>query len=196
MTVPTGALPQAAYTDRLQHNQLFTRQAYGQYVWHIIPGLDMTAGDKYVNFQRVVVAPVNQGTQLPLNYSQTWTRNLPSADLHYKIMENWSAYAQYSKGFLAPNLNVLYVDDPGKNTLQPEATTNVQVGTTWVGDGLTVSADAYTINYSNQIAPFFHHLQPTSQAISKLGRGEIQGRRVGGNVCGGHGVQRLCECQL
>jgi iron complex outermembrane recepter protein len=154
LTVPTGALPQAAYTDRLQHNQLFTRQVYGQYVWHVVPGLDLTAGDKYVNFQRVIVAPVNQGTQLPLDYSQTWTRNLPSADLHYKIMENWSAYAQYSKGFLAPNLNVLYVDVPGKNTLQPEATTNVQVGTTWVGDGLTLSADAYTINFSNEIAPF------------------------------------------
>jgi iron complex outermembrane receptor protein len=134
---------------------LFTRQVYAQYLWHIVPGLDMTAGDKYVNFQRVIVAPVNQGTQLPLDYSQTWTRNLPSADLHYKIMDNWSAYAQYSKGFLAPNLNVLYVDDPGKNTLKPEGTTNVQIGTTWVGQGLTVSADAYTINFSNLIAPFY-----------------------------------------
>jgi iron complex outermembrane receptor protein len=155
LTVPPGALPEAAYTDRLQHNQLFTRQVYAQYVWHIVPGLDMTAGDKYVNFQRVIVAPVNQGTQLPLDYSQTWTRNLPSVDLHYKILDNWSAYAQYSKGFLAPNLNVLYVDDPGKNTLQPEATTNVQVGTTWVGQALTLSVDAYTINFSNEIAPFY-----------------------------------------
>jgi len=155
LSVPTGALPQAAYTDRLQHNQLFTRQAYAQYLWHIVPGLDMTAGDKYVNFQRVIVSPVNQGTGLPLDYSQTWTRNLPSADLHYKIMDNWSAYAQYSKGFLAPNLNVLYVDDPGKNTLKPEGTTNVQVGTTWVGEGLTLSADAYTINFNNLIAPSY-----------------------------------------
>ena len=188
LTVPTGALPQAAYTDRLQHNQLFTRQAYGQYVWHIIPGLDMTAGDKYVNFQRVVVAPVNQGTQLPLNYSQTWTRNLPSADLHYKIMENWSAYAQYSKGFLAPNLNVLYVDDPGKNTLQPEATTNVQVGTTWVGDGLTVSADAYTINYSNQIAPFFttFNNQPVKQ-FQNLGGVKYKGVELEGTYVVGMG---------
>lgn len=155
LSVPTGASPQAAYTDRLQHNQLFTRQVYAQYLWHILPGFDLTAGDKYVNFQRVIVAPVNQTTELPLDYSQTWTRDLPSVDLHYKIMDNWSAYAQYSKGFLAPNLNVLYVDDPGKNTLKPEGTTNVQIGTTWVGQDLTVSADAYTINFSNLIAPFF-----------------------------------------
>ncbi len=151
-TIPVGGLPEAAYTDRLQHNQLFSREAYGQFIWHVIKDLDVTAGDKYVNFERVIVAPVNQSTGLPLDYSQTWTRNLPSVDAHYKIMDNWSAYAQWSKGFLAPNLNVLYVDDPGRNTLQPQATTNVQVGTTWVGEAFNVSLDAYTINFSNEIA--------------------------------------------
>jgi outer membrane receptor protein involved in Fe transport len=33
-----------------------------------------------------------------------------------------------------------------------ERTTNIQAGTTWVGQGLTVSADAYEINFSNEIA--------------------------------------------
>jgi iron complex outermembrane recepter protein len=151
LPVPSGALAQAAYTDRLQHNQLFSREAYAQYLWHIIPGLDLTAGDKYVNFQRVIVAPVNQGTELPLDYSKTWTRDLPSVDLHYKLADNWSVYAQYAKGFLAPNLNTLYVANPSLNMLEPESTTNVQLGTTWVGSGLTVSADLYTINFSNLI---------------------------------------------
>ena len=147
-----GGEPEAAYTDRLQHNQLFSREAYAQFVWHILQGLDLTAGDKYVNFQRVIVSPVNQGTELPLDYSQTWIRNLPSVDLHYKIQDNWSAYAQYARGFLAPNLNVLYVVNPALNSVNPEGTTNVQLGTTWVGQGLTVSADVYTINFSNEIA--------------------------------------------
>ena len=150
--VPPGSVPAAAYTDRLQHNQLFSRQAYVQYVWHVIKDLDVTAGDKYINFERDIVAPVNQGTLLPLDYKQTWTRNLPSVDVHYKLADNWSAYAQYSKGFLAPNLNVLYVVDPSKNTVNPQGTTNVQVGTTWVGQAWNVSLDAYTINFSNEIA--------------------------------------------
>jgi iron complex outermembrane receptor protein len=107
---------------------------------------------KYVNFERVIVSPVNQGTELPLDYSQTWTRDLPSVDAHYKLADNWSAYAQYAKGFLAPNLNILYVDDPAKNSVNPEGTTNIQAGTTWVGQALTVSADVYTINFSNEIA--------------------------------------------
>jgi len=152
LTVPPGALPESVFVDRLQHNQLFTRQGYLQYIWHVIPGLDVTAGDKYVNFERVIVSPVNQGTLLPLDYSQSWSRNLPSVDVHYKLADNWSAYAQYAKGFLAPNLNILYVPNPALNTVNPESTTNVQAGTTWVGNGLSVSADIYTINFSNEIA--------------------------------------------
>ena len=146
-----GGEPEAAYTDRLQQNQLFSREAYAQFVWHIIRGLDLTAGDKYVNFQRVIVSPVNQRTELPLDYSETWIIDLPAVDLHYKIEDNWSAYAQYAHGFLAPNLNVLCVVNRALNTVNPKGTTNVQLGTTWVGQGLTVSADLYTINSSTTI---------------------------------------------
>jgi len=152
LTVPPGGLPEASYIDRLQHNQLFTRQAFLQYIWHVIPDLDLTGGLKHVNFERDIVAPVNQGTLLQLDYKQTWTRDLPSFDAHYKLADNWSAYAQYSKGFLAPNLNVLYVPTPSGNSVNPQGTTNVQAGTTWVGQALTVSADVYTINFSNEIA--------------------------------------------
>jgi iron complex outermembrane receptor protein len=149
--VTPGALPQAAYTDRLMEDQLFTRQAYLQYIWHVIPDLDVTGGLKYVNFERVLAAPVNQGTQLPIDYSKTWTRDLPSLDIHYKLADNWSAYAQYAQGFLAPNLNTLYVANPALNTVDPQSTTNVQIGTSWVGQSLTVSADVYKINFSNEI---------------------------------------------
>ncbi len=151
-SVPAGALPLAAYTDRLQHNQLFTRQEYAQYVWHVIKDFDITGGVKHVSFERDLVSPVNQKTQLPVdNYEHTWTRNLSSLDAHYKIADNWSAYAQWAQGFLAPNLNTLYVTNPNEDQLQPQSTTNVQIGTTWVGQSLSVSLDAYTINFSNQL---------------------------------------------
>ena len=172
LTVPPGGSPEAAYTDRLQHNQLFTRQGYLQYVWHVIPGLDVTAGDKYVNFERVIVSPVNQGTQLPLDYSQSWSRELPSFDVHYKLADNWSAYAQYAKGFLAPNLNILYVANPALNTVNPESTTNVQAGTTWVGNRLSISADIYTINFSNEIAS---HIVDNFSQFYNLGATKYKG---------------------
>jgi iron complex outermembrane recepter protein len=138
--------------DRIQHNQLFTEQGYVQYIWHVISGLDLTAGDKYVSFERFINAPVNQSTLQPLLYDKTWTRDLPSADLHYKLSDNWSAYAQWAKGFLAPNLNVFYTTAPGRSTtLEPEGTTNMQAGTTWTGRELTLAADVYAINFSNEI---------------------------------------------
>lgn len=146
-TVPT-ALNSA---DRLQHNQLFTEEGYLQYLWHATTALDATAGLKYVSFERDMNAPVNQGTLLPLLYSETWTRALPSVDLHYKLADNWSAYAQWAKGFLAPNMNVFYTVNPAYSTLKPEGTTNVQVGTTWTSSWLTLAADVYTINFSNEV---------------------------------------------
>jgi len=188
--IPAGALPEAAYTDRLQHNQLFTRQAYLQYIWHVTSALDVTAGDKYVNFERDIVAPVNQGTELPLNYEQTWTRNLPSVDAHYKIADNWSAYAQWSRGFLAPNLNVLYVDNPGNNTLKPDATTNVQVGSTWIGESFNVSLDAYSINFTNEIEPFTVFL-PDGTAVKQfqnLGVVKYKGVEAEGTYVVGFGL--------
>jgi iron complex outermembrane receptor protein len=185
LSVPTGGLPQATFTDRLQHNQLFTRQAYAQYIWHIIPDLDLTAGDKYVNFERVIVSPVNQGTELPLDYSTSWTRNLPSADLHYLIAQNWSVYAQYAKGFLAPNLNVLYVPNPALNDVKPESTTNVQLGTTYSTTRFNVSVDAYEINFANQISA--HDVIPPNggsavKTFYNLGATKYKGVEAEGSV--------------
>jgi iron complex outermembrane recepter protein len=138
--------------DRLQHNQLFTNQEYLQYVWHAWSALDVTGGLKFVRFERYIDAPVNQGTLQPLVYDVAWTRNLPSFDAHYKLADNWSAYAQWSQGFLAPNLNVLYTTNPTESTVRPQATTNTQVGTTWTTDTLSLSGDLYYINFNNEIA--------------------------------------------
>jgi iron complex outermembrane receptor protein len=185
LTVPLGGLPEASYIDRLQHNQLFTRQAFLQYIWHVIPDLDLTGGVKYVNFERVIVSPVNQGTGLPLDYSQTWTRDLPSFDAHYKLADNWSVYAQYSKGFLAPNLNVLYVPTPSGNNVNPQGTTNMQAGTTWVGPNLTLSADVYEINFSNEITSTVINNQ---RQYINLGAVKYKGAEIEGTYVVGFGL--------
>ena len=186
LTVPSGALPEAAYIDRLMEDQLFSREAYIQYVWHVIPGLDVTGGDKYVDFERVLNAPVNQGTQLPVDYDRNWTRDLPSADVHYRLGDNFAAYAQYAKGFLAPNLNTLYVSNPHLNQLSPEATTNVQVGATWVSRPLTVSADLYTINFSNLIGKDSFG-GPNDTFFYNLGGVKYKGAEAEGTLVAGYG---------
>jgi iron complex outermembrane recepter protein len=138
--------------DRIQHNQLFTEQEYVQYVLHLFDALDLTAGVKFVRFERLIDAPVNQGTLLPLAFDESWSRTLPSFDAHYKIGDNWSAYAQMAQGFLAPNLNVLYTTNPAASNLRPQSSTNYQVGTTYTDRRMSFSADLYYINFDNEIA--------------------------------------------
>jgi len=65
---------------------------------------------------------------------------------------NWTAYAQWAKGFLAPNLNTFYTTNPlDSSDLKPEQTVNRQLGTTWSDDRLTLSADVYSIDFNNLI---------------------------------------------
>ncbi len=107
-----NAADAAAATDRLMHDTLLSVQPYLAYAWKLGPRLTLTPGIKYAYFRRSIDAPVNQKTGLPLNYSQSWSKAVPSVDLHYMINPGWSAYAQLAKGFLAPNLNLFYVANP------------------------------------------------------------------------------------
>jgi iron complex outermembrane receptor protein len=155
----SGALDTTAGTvgaiDRLMTDSLTTIQPYVQYEWKASDALTLTPGLKYVSFNRKIDAIVNQGAGGSLNTSQTWTKALPALTAHYKIQPNWTAYAQFAKGMLAPNLNSFYPKtSTGPNlvsTLSPEQTTNYQLGTTWVGNSLTVSGDVYSVDFSNKI---------------------------------------------
>lgn len=146
-----NAVPTSAAIDRYMSDSLTDLQTYAEYQWHVTDKLDVTGGVKFVNFRRTLNAAVNQKTGLPINYAQTWTRDLPSLDIHYAINDHWSAYAQLAKGFLAPNLNTFYTIDPTQNQVVPESTTNQQIGTVWNTDGVTLSLDAYHIDFSNKI---------------------------------------------
>ena len=95
---------------------LTTIQPYAQYEWKATDALTVTPGVKYVSFNRTIDATVNQGNFLPLNTSQTWNKALPTLTAHYMIAPQWSAYAQYAKGMLAPNINAFY---PPKTATAP-----------------------------------------------------------------------------
>ena len=148
-----AATPLAA-TDRLMSDTLLSAQPYVAYAWKLSPKLTLTPGLKYAYFRRTLDAAVNQKTQAPLNYAQSWSKVLPSIDLHYQVARDWSAYAQAAQGFLAPNLNLLYVANPqvADQGVKPQSTTNYQLGTTWKTPELTLSADLYSIDFSNQVA--------------------------------------------
>lgn len=146
-----GSLIGAA--DRVMTDNLRTLQPYVEYQWNITDAAWLIGGVRYDDFKRTINASVNQKTGTPLNYSKQWTTTLPSLSLHYQLTQNWTAYAQWAKGFLAPNLNLFYVPNPvvSDSALQPEKTTNIQLGTTWSSDRLTLSGDVYKIDFNNFI---------------------------------------------
>lgn len=135
---------------RFMYDSLTTIQPYAQYEWHATDALTVTPGLKYTSFTRDNNSPVNQGTLAPSYISQTWTKLLPAVVAHYMIQPNWSAYAQYAEGFLAPNLNSFYQANANLQTLNPESTQNYQLGTTWKSKQLTLSGDVYKIDFTNQ----------------------------------------------
>ena len=147
-----NAIPASAAVDRYMHDTLKTFQPFVEYNWNITDTAWLTGGLKYADFIRDIDAIVNQSTEQPLDYSKGWAKTLPSLALHWQFTPNWTAYAQWAKGFLAPNLNTFYTTNPlDSSDLKPEQTVNRQLGTTWSDDRLTLSADVYSIDFNNLI---------------------------------------------
>lgn len=133
------------------NNSITTWQPYAEFDWRPLPGVTVQPGVKFISFGRQIRTPVNQKTQLPLDYGKTYTATDPSISINDWISDAWSAYAQVARGFLGPNLNFFYVPNPGASDVSPEETTNYQAGTAYEQGRLTVSADAYYIDFNNQV---------------------------------------------
>jgi iron complex outermembrane recepter protein len=135
-------------------NDTFTTfEPYVQYAWKLPQyGLTITPGVRYVSFDRHIDTPMNQSTGEPLDYSHDWSKALASVTAHEQITSSWSAYAQFAQGFLAPNLNVYYVDSPTvSGQPSPEQTNNYQVGTVYKSERVTFDADLYYIDFLNAV---------------------------------------------
>jgi iron complex outermembrane receptor protein len=131
------------------HDRLVTAQPYIEFAWTPLPGLTVTPGVKYSSITRELDTGI-LGSTPPGETNATYNKAQWSVDAHYKITPDWVAYAQAAKGFLAPPLSTLETAVPA--TIQPEETTNYQLGTTYQRDRLTVSGDGYYIPFSNYIA--------------------------------------------
>ena len=127
-----------------------TWQPYVQYGWHITPDLTLQPGLKYISVHRSMWGPVNQDKEVqPFTFDKTYSKLLPLVSLNYRIMPKWSAYAQYAQGFLTPALAQSSELNPQLNLLNPQTTTNYQIGTVYKTSRFNADIDAYWINYKN-----------------------------------------------
>jgi len=69
--------------------------------------------------------------------------------VHDQLSDQWAAYAQAAKGFLAPPIDV--IETNASRGLKPEQTTNYQLGTSFASRGFTFGADVYYIDFTNYL---------------------------------------------
>ena len=139
--------------DRDLTQTLKTFQPYVQFNIKPIDGLTLTPGLRYSWFERDVDANVNVKTAAAQDYDNAFQSMLPSFEAHYDFNPNWSGYAQVAKGFLAPNENFFNRADPTSTDFKPETTWNYQAGSTWKSGPLSLTLDAYAIDFSSLIVP-------------------------------------------
>jgi iron complex outermembrane receptor protein len=150
-------------------------QPYVEYEWHAMKKLNVTAGTKYAAYTMNVLhyaddgatvgpltcAPVTVPTKAcsaTVTDTGSFTAWLPSLDFNYRIMPDWSVYAQAATGSIIPPSAVYdYYQTPYGTITNPQLTTppkqqkstTYQVGSVYKGQRFTLDADAYRIRFQN-----------------------------------------------
>lgn len=132
------------------HYYTTTWEPYVEYAWKPLQNLTLTPGLKYMSIKRQIDAPINQTKNLlPAYYTQTYAKTLPVVLANYRIAPHWSAYGQYAAGMLTPPLAYFQEDHPQKNIVEPQTTTNYQVGTVYKTNRFNADLDGYFIRSKN-----------------------------------------------
>ena len=156
-TAAQNALPSIALADTqyLQDSSWSQYQLFAEFEFRPMEGLSITPGVKYVHFTRGANAVLNQKSRTPIDIEATWTKVLPFATINWAINPSWSVYGQYAKGMYVPDLSSFYSASGALGAtlgaLQPQLSTNYQIGTVWHGRNVSLDVDAYAINVDNKI---------------------------------------------
>ncbi|MCL2658592.1 MAG: TonB-dependent receptor [Betaproteobacteria bacterium] len=135
-----------------QHSQWFVTQPFAEFEWAVTPELTLTPGVKYNSTRLSVDAEVNQTARIPQNFSKTFHAALPFLTANYKFDPTWSAYAQYAKGMLAPDVSLFQSTNATASNVSPQRSTNYQLGFVHKSDKLVVDANVYWIDFTNKFA--------------------------------------------
>jgi iron complex outermembrane receptor protein len=171
----TGIWYEWAYTDRYQiptdprtwvnqplpnfHEHFITQtyQPFVEYEWHATSKLAVTAGFK----PAIYLMHLNQfadngktvgnlgGVQF-VTHDGNYHVWMPSVDMRYRLKNNWSMYAQYSKGSVIPPSSIF--DTKGAQVAvlpEPTTTDTYQAGTVYKTNRLNADFDAYFSRFQN-----------------------------------------------
>jgi len=163
-TAAQSVLPSIAFANIGYEQQSGWEQyeLFGEFEFHPVEQLAITPGLKYIHFTRSIDAAINQNTRTPNHSSATWTKTLPFLTVNWQPKNNWAFYGQYAQGMYVPDISSFYtvsltaadqaLQAQNLAKLEPQTTTNYQIGTVWHGDKVSVDLDAYAIEVNNKIA--------------------------------------------
>ena len=134
-----------------------TLQPFVEYEFNVTNDLKITPGVKYASYRQDFTQFADNGKTvgnlggLPsISHAATYNSTLPSLDVHYKLQQNWSAYAQFATGSEIPPTNVFDVKNANVTVLPAMVKTKTfQIGTVWKSDKFTLDVDAYHIKFDN-----------------------------------------------
>jgi iron complex outermembrane receptor protein len=141
------------------HEQFNTTslQPYAEYEFNVGDDLKVTPGIKLSRYVQDFTQYAdngktigNLGGQPFVQHTAVYQNWLPSFDAHYRLQQDWSLYAQYSKGNLIPPTNVFDVKNALVSIL-PNATltTTYEVGSVWKSNRATLDVDAYHVLFDS-----------------------------------------------
>jgi iron complex outermembrane receptor protein len=150
-------------------------QPYAEYEFHVTPKFNITAGGKLAYYTIDVLHHADDGATVgPLTCTLTnpttpcsatitdtgsFTAWLPSLDFNYRVMPNWSIYAQGATGSVVPPSAVYDYNQTSASQSaaipqlatppKQQRSTTYQAGTVWAGQKVMLDADAYHVRFQN-----------------------------------------------
>ena len=127
-------------------------QPFAEFEWKATDKLKITPGLKYMHTVLEIDAVVNQTARVSQNLSRTFTATLPFLTANYALSPTASLYAQYAKGMLVPDISSYQSSNATASNVNPQKSTNYQLGFVVKADRMTYDADVYYIDFTNKIA--------------------------------------------
>lgn len=147
-----------------------TYQPFAEYEWHPTGKLALTGGFKYAHYGFDLTQNSDNGGAIgtlpngvaAVNHTQGYDSYMPSADVNYRIRENWSVYGQFATGSVIPPSSVFDVSNVtttgGVTTIIPKPVSvapkpsyakSFQTGTVLKLRRVTFSGDVFYVRYGN-----------------------------------------------
>jgi iron complex outermembrane receptor protein len=123
-------------------------QIFADFEWRPLDNLTITPGIKYMHYKRTIDATIESDGDAVVG-SRTYEKPTYFFTANYRIMPNWSVYAQVATAFLIPPVKTLTPPGGATSPTAPQQTVTYQVGTVYTAGRITFDADYYFIHAGN-----------------------------------------------